>query len=307
MIRQKTAQIPSTDGKLVLHLTITMPEGEPKAVVQLTHGMMEHRGRYLPFMQFLSKHGYAVVIHDHRGHGDSVLDKSDLGYFYDGTAQEISRDLYKVTKYCRAQFPGVPLYLVAHSMGTLVARNYLKLHDEAVDKLVLMGPPSMRDGTKLLAAFVDQLAEIKGDRYRAVWANPIIYWFFNQKIPDAHRWNQWMCSREETLDKFDTDPKCGYTFTLNGYSNLLHQSISCYDPDGWQTKHTSLPILMLAGKDDPLIGSGHAFHRQILFLKARGYRDVTGKLYSGKRHELLHEDIQQTVYDDILRFLQRGE
>ena len=192
-------------------------------------------------------------------------------------------------------------------MGTLVARNYLKLHDEAVAKLVLLGPPSMQEGAGLLRMFVDLLAEIKGDHYRADWANPIIYGIFNRKIPDAGRWNQWMCSLEETLNQFDADPKCGYTFTLNGYSNLLQLYHSCYDPEGWQTKHTSLPILMLGGEDDPLVGSGHAFHRQVMFLKDRGYQNVIGKLYSGKRHELLHEDIRETVYDDILRFLQRRE
>lgn len=307
MIQHKTAQLFSVDGKLALHLTITLPEGTPKAVVQLTHGMMEHRGRYLPFMKFLAEHGYASVVHDHRGHGDSVLDPTDLGYLYDATAREIVKDLYKVTKFCKAQFPGLPLYLVAHSMGTLVARNYLKLHDDAVTKLVLLGPPSMKEGTKMLRAFVDKLAECKGSRYRAFWANPIIYWFFNQKIPAAHRWNQWMCSAEKTLDKFDADPKCGFTFTLNGYSNLLQLCVSCYDPRGWRMTNTSLPILMLGGENDPLIGGGHAFHQQITFLRARGYTDVRGRIYAGKRHELLHEDIKETVYGDILRFLRQGE
>lgn len=136
----KTQSIISSFDGLTLSLAISEPEVSPKAIIQFSHGMAEHKERYYPFMEYLCQNGYICVIHDHRGHGCSVKSEKDYGYFYTEDISAIVEDLHEVSQEITAQYPGLPLYLFSHSMGTLVARNYLKKYDNLVSKVVLCGP-----------------------------------------------------------------------------------------------------------------------------------------------------------------------
>ncbi len=140
---KKKFMISSHDKKLKLSVYLEGPdsENEIKAVIQFSHGMSEHKERYLDFIHFLSRNGYLCVIHDHRGHGDSVKSKRDYGYFYDETGTEIVKDLHKVTRWIKSRYPDKDIYMFAHSMGTLAARIYLQTYDNEIRKLVLCGPP----------------------------------------------------------------------------------------------------------------------------------------------------------------------
>ena len=113
---------------------------EVKGVIQFSHGMVEHKERYYPFMEFLAKKGYSCVIHDHRGHGGSIDNEKDLGYFYTDNEQVIVEDLVQVNKWISQKYKGMPIYLFAHSMGTLVARVFLQNYDKNVDKVVFVWP-----------------------------------------------------------------------------------------------------------------------------------------------------------------------
>ena len=129
-----------------LKLEIAIMECEnPKGIVQFSHGMAEHKERYFDFMQYLNERGYICVIHDHRGHGGSVKSKNDYGYFYTENANYIVDDLFQVTEYVRDMYPGLEVTLFSHSMGTLVARCYLKKYDGYINRLILCGPPTHRD------------------------------------------------------------------------------------------------------------------------------------------------------------------
>ena len=138
----KIENIVSEKDKLKLEAAILEPKIKPKGIIQISHGMSEHKERYYEFMKYLSENGYICVIHDHRGHGASVKSKSDLGYFYTEDINYIIEDLYQVTKYVKEKYPNLKINLFAHSMGTLVARGYLKKYDDKIDKLILSGPPT---------------------------------------------------------------------------------------------------------------------------------------------------------------------
>ncbi|MDD5952527.1 MAG: alpha/beta fold hydrolase [Oscillospiraceae bacterium] len=303
MIQQRKAEIPSADGKLTLHLLLVVPEGKINGIVQVSHGMAEHKERYVPFLEMLAENGYAAVIHDHRGHGDSVVTKEDYGYFYDDTGTEIVKDLYVVTQYAKEVFPGVPLYLFGHSMGTLVARNYLKLHDDAIDKLILCGAPCKNDGAKGGLLLIKRMEKHRSDRYRVQSVDKLVFGSYNRKFTESRMKNRWICSVPEVVFQYNRCPKCGFTFTLNGFENLFRLMLSCYDDTGWQVHRPRLPILFLGGGDDPVIGGGDGFLAQMDFLQKIGYPNVCGKLYGGKRHELLNEDIKEQIYQDVLSFL----
>ena len=117
----------SAQDGLALHgLLVVPPSGQVRGVVQISHGMAEHKQRYLPFMRYLAKHGFACAIHDHRGHGQSVRDSAHWGYFYAHGATAEVEDLKQVTEYLQEKFPEAPFYLFGHSMGSLIARVYCK-------------------------------------------------------------------------------------------------------------------------------------------------------------------------------------
>lgn len=136
----------------MLDVAIVEPECEPKAIVQFSHGMSEHKERYFDFMNYLAKNGYVCIIHDHRGHGASIRQKGVHGYFYTEDISAIVDDLHEVSKLAKNEYPNLPLYIFSHSMGTLVARNYLKKYDSEVAKVVLCGPPTENNAVGIALA-----------------------------------------------------------------------------------------------------------------------------------------------------------
>ena len=135
-------KIKSNQDGLELELLIIKPEGEIKGIIQIAHGMAEHKERYYSFMEYLVDNGYLAIIHDHRGHGVSVKTQEDLGYFYDDKAEYIVEDMYQITKYMKEQYPEKKLILLGHSMGSMVVRKYIKKYDKDIDQLIVCGSPS---------------------------------------------------------------------------------------------------------------------------------------------------------------------
>ena len=288
------------DG-LSLEVAVTEPHGTPKGIVQISHGMAEHKERYEDFMEYMAANGYVCLIHDHRGHGASVASKEDLGYFYTEDIGHIIEDLYQVTRFAKEKYPGLPIMLFSHSMGTLVSRNYLKKHDVAIDKLILCGPPTENPLAPLgiLAARLSIL--LKGDRYRSPILQKLTFGTYNNGIPLE---NGWISTDEAEVKKYNGSELCGYIFTNNGFLNLYRLMQQAFCKRGWQVQNPDLPIFIIAGSDDPVIQSEKKFNRLADFLRQRGYCDIRAKLYEGKRHELLNERGKREVYRDIMDFIQ---
>mgnify|MGYP000113940991 FL=1 len=146
---KKTVYLTSKQDGLKLHVLLMEPEQSPKGIVQICHGMAEHKERYEPLMQMLCNNGYISVIHDHRGHGKSVKNASDLGYFYDDSGKAIIEDAHQVTTWMKERYgEELPYHLFGHSMGSLVVRCYLKKYDDELDSLIVCGSPSENKAAK---------------------------------------------------------------------------------------------------------------------------------------------------------------
>ena len=155
------------DG-LEISVMALMPDKKPyRAVVQLVHGMSEHKERYIPFMQYLAKLGYVVVIHDHRGHGKSVKHQDDLGFTYGGGAQAMLQDIRTVNRKIHAYYPELPLILMGHSMGSLAVRAFVAEHDSCVDMLIVCGSPSYNTAMPLGVAIAKTEKAVFGPRHRS--------------------------------------------------------------------------------------------------------------------------------------------
>ena len=281
--------------------TIVYPDQAPKGIVQISHGMAEYRGRYLPFLEFLADAGYLGVIHDHRGHGSSAASPRELGYFGKAGWRGAVADLSLVTSYLQNRNPGLPVYLFAHSMGTMIARIFLKDHDAQIQKLVLCGPPTQNRMAGLGIFLTRLLTAFCGAHHRSAFLQLLSFAGYAKKGESK---TAWICSNPETVRAYDAHPLCGFTFTLNGFEALFSLMQQCFSKKGWHMRHKDLPILLMAGSDDPVIQSEAAFASAARFLQQRGYQDVSQKLYPGLRHELLNERGNRAIYEDILSFIE---
>lgn len=301
-MRQENLIIHSICDNLPISVTVFEPEEEPKAVFQFSHGMAEHKERYYDFMKYLADHGYASVINDHRGHGDSVHSKNDWGYFYDDSADFIVEDLHQITNTIKEKFKGKPVYLFGHSMGSLVVRKYIKKYDSDIEKLVVCGSPSKNPMVGAALALVALQKAIKGDKHRSKFINNLAFGSYTKNIENPASESSWLSANEENVTVYEKDEACGFIFTLNGFKNLFTLMKEVYQPSGWRLQSKELPIFFIAGADDPVIVSEKAWKESQDFLKNLGYTDVSGKLYAGLRHEILNEKNAAEIYKDILQF-----
>lgn len=303
-MHSETTTIESQHDGLKLSLSLIIPE-RPIGIVQLVHGMAEHRERYLPFMEFLSEHGFVTVIHDHRGHGDSVKSEEDYGYFYQDGARGLVDDAHQVTQYIRERFPDLPLTLFGHSMGSLTVRCYMQKYDKSVNGLVVCGSPSQRLGARTGRMVVKLMKLIKGERFRSKFVQKLAFGSYTKKFPDAKSENAWISSDPAVVEAFDADPRDGFIFTLNGFETLFTLILQTYKKSGWGMHNPEVPILFVAGEDDPCIVSQSDFEKAVNFMRERGYQNVRSKLYPGMRHEILNEIGKEAVWKDIEDWVRR--
>ena len=291
----------SKQDELVLAGLIIAPE-YPKAVLQLAHGMCEHKERYIPFMEYMAEQGFACVIHDHRGHGRSVKSISDLGYFYENGAEALVEDMYQVLEETKKRYPGLPYILMGHSMGSLGVRCFAKKYDGDIDALIVCGSPSANDMVDFGIGLVRLLKKCKGGYGKSRLMDYIVTGNCNKVFAKENLKSSWITSDRAVVEAYNADPYCNYTFTLNGYEALLLLMKNTYTKKGWMMSKNELPIHFIAGAKDPYITNASKFESAVQFLRDRGYRNVTAKLYEGMRHEVLNEKNKAIVYKDVVRF-----
>lgn len=304
-MKKEILTINSNCDNLPLSVAVFEPEGEVKGIVQFAHGMAEHKERYFGFMEYLAEAGYASIINDHRGHGASVRNPEDLGYFYDDTVTYIVEDTAQLTEYIKGRFPGVPVCLFGHSMGSIVARDYLKLNDKKIDKLVLCGAPGSNPVAGVAKFLIKMQTKKHGDRYRSPLMYNLSIGGYAKAVPNAKTECDWLSVNEENVKAYIEDPLCGFKFTLNGYKNLIGLLANSFGNYGWKVGNKNLPIHFIAGSEDPVIGKESQWLASQNFLLKQGYNNVTGKLYKGLRHEILLEKEKHQVYEDVLAFLEK--
>lgn len=302
-MKQEFFYIPSLQDKLPLHVLLVTPDDPPKGLVQFCHGMAEHKERYLPFMEFLAEQGYACLIHDHRGHGQSVLSPEDLGYFGDNGAEAAVEDLHQMTLLLKERYPGLPLSLFGHSMGSLIVRCYLKKYDADIDALIISGCVSYNPGAKAGLRLVKMLQKIQSPHAHSSLVDNLAFGSYSRSVRPCPSRNSWICSDPEVVSTYDADPLCGFSFTLNGYEALFTLVCETYDPDGWSLSNPTLPIHFVSGVDDPCLIDLEAFAKALQFLRNRGYQNVSSTLLEAMRHEVLNEKDRDKVYQDVLRNL----
>ena len=297
----QTHILPSACDGLPLSVMTVEPEGKIRGLIQLAHGMAEHKGRYVSFMEFLAEHGYACVINDHRGHGESVKSPDDLGYFYEGGAEALIRDLHQITLWYRSRHPGKPLILFGHSMGSLAVRVYRQRWDGDIDGLVVCGSPGRNPASGFAIGLNRVMSLVRGDRY----VSPLFIYMITGRLKKTRTGskNDWLSTNQDNVRRYDSDPLCGFPFTLNGYRGLLEMMRDAYRPV--PAAHPDVPVHFISGENDACAPDRRGFDDAVENLRRAGYRSVTAHMIPGMRHEILNHADHQIVYDELLSYFDR--
>lgn len=251
-MKREEITIRSNRDGLDLGVSIRIPE-HPTGILQLVHGMAEHRERYHDFMDYCAEHGLVVIIHDHRGHGASVKSKEDFGYFGKDGVENIVQDVHQLTEYVRGRFPGLPLTLFGHSMGSLVVRCYIQEYDRDIDGLIVCGSPSYQVGARVGILIAKLMQVFKGEKHRSNFVNNVAFASNMKKFKHEGNPNAWVVSDPAVLAAYDADERDGFIFTLNGFETLFKLMQRAYSKKGWAMQNPNLPVLFIAGEDDPCI------------------------------------------------------
>lgn len=296
-----TMRFMSNSDQLIIYGLLITPE-HPKAVLQISHGMCEHKERYIPFMEYMAKRGYACMIHDHRGHGESIRDSKDLGYFYKNGGEYLVEDLHMIARTMKDKYRNIPYFLFGHSMGSMVVRCYAKKYDKMLDGLIVCGCPS-KNSMANLGLVIDKVVKTyRGDHGRSKIVNHLFFGNFQKPFKKEKLKNSWICSDQEVVKWYNDNPLCNFTFTLNGYETLIWLSNNTYSVNDWAMDNPNLPIHFISGEQDSCMISKEKFTEAVELMKQVGYKQVTSQLYEGMRHEVLNEIGKEKVYEDVAAF-----
>ena len=301
-------KIPSSRPGATLNVLLCLPEGRPRAVLQMTHGMVEYIGRYEQLACWLADRGVAAVGHDHLGHGGSVVSREEYGYFGrpDGNRLLLD-DIHRVTRWAKAlpELEGLPWFLLGHSMGSFYARQYLCEYGGELQGAILMGTGwQPRAAARAGRALCHLLAAFHGWRYRSKLVDSMAFGGYNRSFRPARTSKDWLNRDEKEVDRYLSEERCSFRFTLNGYDSLFTALERLCDKELLARAPKDLPVLFLSGDDDPVGNRGRGVQKAAQSLRDAGMRRVEVKLYPGARHELLVELNRQEVFADIGSFIQ---
>lgn len=303
-MKKYTEKIASTDSKNNLNVIIWETEKEPIGVLQIVHGMAEYIDRYDNFAKYMTEHGFNVIGHDHLGHGHSVSDEHDYGFFAEENGDKIIiEDMHSVTQYAREKWEELPNFILGHSMGSFCLRQYLTKYSNDVFGAIIMGTGWIPSAAALLGKTIaTNTCKSKGSHT----VNPLLIKLtlepYNKPFAPARTNCDWLSRDEKQVDLYVNDKLCGFDFTAGAYKDfftILEKIAKNRQLIGMKK---SLPILITSGSVDP-VGGKKACEKLNAQYKRCGIDDVTLKLWENDRHEILNELDKSDVYQYIYNWL----
>ena len=297
---------PSKDGKTTIHACIWQCEGEPKAVLQIIHGMAEYAARYAPLAEYLTKHGIVVCAEDHLGHGKSVVSEDDLGYFTAKNGwQTVLADIRGLTEIVRHKYEGVPYFVMGHSMGSFFCRKYISLYGGELAGAIIMGTGFKGAGTTGGAKFITKLvAAFKGWRYRSKFIDNAAFGAYNKRFEKRTNFD-WLSANPDNVDNYITDPLCGVPFTCNAFYGLFSIISQACKTSTIKAIPDKLPLFVVAGADDPVGDYGKGVEKFTDKLLKYG-KNASMVLYRGCRHEIVNDICAPQLFDDLAEFIKEN-
>ena len=286
----------------------TAPEAAfqyPRAIIQLVHGMAEHIDRYRDFAEYLVRQGFVVCAENHLGHGTSVNSEDELGHvsLAAGKAAYLA-DMHHLRNVVQERYSDVPYIMFGHSMGSFMTRSYVAHHGEGLSAAIMCGTGHQ---PYLLSAAGNVLAKlmcrIQGEKRRNAFIDSLGAGGFAKSIPNARTAVDWISTDNRVVDAYIADPACGQMFSVSAYAMLTDLTKEIVTSVHAVQVPTRLPLLFIAGAEDPVGEKGKAVKKAVALYKKAGVSQVDLKLYDGMRHEILNEPDHLRVYEDVVRWI----
>lgn len=274
---------------------------EPKAIFQIAHGVSEHIGRYENFARFLASKGFVVCGNDHLGHGLSAATPEEIGFFaYEDGDVRLVDDMHILTLIMKKRYPGLPVILFGHSMGSLCARVYMTAFSEDINAVILCGSGELPSSAVVLEEPLKYLCQKLGPEKEI--SNALFDKITTIGIKNKKTDKDWLSTNEENVQAFLSDPLCGNDLKLGGLRDIVSLANSACSTTWAQYVSPFLPILIVSGAKDPIGFNGKGVIMLSDNLESVGI-EPTVIMYPGSRHEILNEETCENVYNDIYNWL----
>ena len=278
------------------------PVEKPKAVLQMVHGMQEHKERYYSFIEYLNKNGYAVVISDMRGHGE---DAPNLGHIADKKGEKILiEDQNRIYNYIKENFKDVPVYLFGHSMGSIISRVLLQESSANYKKVILSGYVAPNPASPVAVLLGNIVKCFGAKKYSKLLAN-LALGPYSKAVKDRKTELDWLSANEENVQNYINDPLCGFPFTNGSFSALFHLLNAMGKAKKYVNVNKELPFLLAGGEDDPCTAGEKGRVNSKKVLEKAGFVNFEVATFKGMRHEILNELDKEQVYKTMLDFLNK--
>ncbi len=275
---------------------------EPKAIVQVLHGMAEHGSRYGRLAEALARAGYTTSAHDHRGHGKSIPEGSPPGHIADSDSwNRLVEDAHAVNREISGRYPGLPIIVLGHSMGSFVLQQLLFEHPGDMVAAAVSGsngkPPAIAAVGKLLARI--ERARV-GRRRPSPIIQSLTFGGYNRAFAPARTEFDWLSRDTDEVDTYIADTLCGFAVSTQTWLDMLNALGRIANPDNVARVPKDLPLYLFAGEQDPVGDNGKGMRKLHDAYRRAGLLDVRLELYPGGRHEMLNETNRQEVMADLI-------
>ena len=299
-MRADTFRLKADDGADI-HIYRWLPDGAPRGVVQIAHGLAEHAARYGRLAGALTGQGLAVYADDHRGHGQTA-GAGDLGFFAEREGwRKCVGDLWSLNRRIAADHAGLPIVLLGHSMGSFMAQDFVADHSDAIAALVLSGsngPPPAIAGLGRMIARIERLRQ--GARGKSALLQSLMFGDFNKRFKPARTEFDWLSRDPGEVDAYIADPLCGFEFTNQLAVDLLDALGPLLTPERLARIRKDLPVYIFSGSDDPVGANLPALAEAY---RNAGLTRVDMRVYTGARHETLNETNRDEVTADLVAWI----
>ena len=284
-----------------IHMHMWSPEVAAARVIQVLHGLGEHAARYERFAHAAASRGYAVCVHDHRGHGPHT---EELGHFADDSGWHLLvADALLVQDYSRERFADAPLVLLGHSMGSYIAQSFAMLYGDRLSALILSAS-TWPSRLQLLPALA--IAHIEAWRLgicgKSALLDKLGFGNFNKRFAPARTEMDWLSRDAAEVDKYIADPLCGGPYSCRLWLDLLRGLIDISSDNALARVPVGLPLLITGGECDP-VGGDRGMTRLVMHYAQSGHQRISVKIFPDGRHEMLNESNRDEVTTNWLDWI----